>query len=54
MFVSLNLMVALIFVFTPYFGHFTLVSMLIYALSPLWTWRLAPEVSASETRYKKA
>ena len=41
-------------VFTPYFGHFALMYMLLYTLSPLVTWRIDPEVAAKETRTKPA
>lgn len=36
-------------VFTPYLGHFALLCMFVYVLSPLWTWRIDPEVAARET-----
>lgn len=36
-------------VFTPYFGHFSLLCMIAYVLSPLWTWRIDPKVAARET-----
>lgn len=52
-FVSATLILAFIFVFTPYFGHFVLACMLCYAFSPVWTWRIAPETAARETRVKK-
>ena len=51
-FISLNLLLGFISVFTPYFGHFALLYMLLYAISPLWTRRVAPEVAARETRTK--
>ena len=53
-FVSANLILTFIFVFTPYFGHFVFACLLIYSLSPLWTWRISPEVAARESRVKKA
>jgi CDP-diacylglycerol---serine O-phosphatidyltransferase len=52
-FVSLNLLLGFILVFTPYFGHFALLCMLIYTLSPLWTWHIPPEVAARETRRRE-
>ena len=52
-FVSLNMLLALLLVFTPYFGYWALACMIIYLLSPLWTWRVSPEVAASEKRVKK-
>jgi phosphatidylserine synthase len=49
-FVGLNALVALVFVFTPYFGHFALLNMLLYVISPLWTRRIDPEIAQRETR----
>jgi CDP-diacylglycerol--serine O-phosphatidyltransferase len=51
--VSLTLILALLLVFTPYFGYFTLVCMTVYLVSPLWTWRISPEIAASEKRIRK-
>jgi phosphatidylserine synthase len=53
LFVSLNLVLALLLVFTPYFGYWALACMIIYLVSPLWTWRVSPEVAASEERLRK-
>jgi phosphatidylserine synthase len=50
LFVGLTFLIALILVFTPYFGHFALLCTVIFLFSPLWTWRVAPEVAARETR----
>ncbi|MFH0726009.1 MAG: CDP-alcohol phosphatidyltransferase family protein [Pseudomonadota bacterium] len=52
-FVSLTFLVSLLLAFTPYFGHFALFCMLIYTFSPLWTWRISPEVAARETRNRE-
>jgi phosphatidylserine synthase len=41
-------------VFTPYYGYVFLLFMLLYALSPLVTWRIGPEVAGRETRAKSA
>jgi phosphatidylserine synthase len=51
--VSLWLVLALLLVFTPYFGYFTLGCMVLYLVSPLWTWRISPEIAASEERVRK-
>jgi CDP-diacylglycerol--serine O-phosphatidyltransferase len=51
-FISLNLLLGFLSVFTPYFGHFALLCMFLYVISPLWTWRVAPETAARETRTK--
>lgn len=45
-----NLLLILLFVFTPFFGHFCLAYMILYLLSPLITWRINPEVAARESR----
>ena len=37
------------FIFTPYFGHFALFCMLLYVISPFWTWKISPEIAARET-----
>jgi phosphatidylserine synthase len=41
-------------VFTPYFGHVSLLCMFLYTLSPLFTWRIDPDIAASESRTKPA
>jgi len=45
-----NILLLLLFIFTPYFGHFCLGYMLLYVLSPLYTWRISPEDAARESR----
>ena len=37
-------------VFTPYFGHFNLMAHLAYLFSPLFTWRVNPDVAVIERR----
>jgi phosphatidylserine synthase len=49
-FVGFTFFIALILVFTPYFGHFALLCTVTYLISPLWTWRVTPDVAARETR----
>jgi phosphatidylserine synthase len=44
----------LLSVFTPYYGYCFLVFMLLYALSPLVTWRIDPKDAARESRTKPA
>ena len=44
------LILLLVFVFTPYFGHVGLGCMVLYLLSPLVTGRINPEVAARESR----
>ena len=41
-------------IFTPYFGHVSVLYMLLYTLSPLITWRIDPHTAARETRVKPA
>lgn len=46
----INLLLILVFVFTPYFGFLVFTQLLLYVLSPLITWRIDPEVAAKERR----
>jgi hypothetical protein len=41
-------------IFTPYFGHVSLLYMFLYTLSPLVTWRIDSDVAARESRTKPA
>jgi phosphatidylserine synthase len=47
-FSMIMLAMAFVFVFTPYFGHYCFACMIGYVLSPLFTWRISPEVAARE------
>ena len=47
-----NLLLLTISIFTPIFGQFCLVYMILYVLSPLFTWRIHPEDAARERRRK--
>ena len=47
-----NLILLLLVVFTPIFGHVLLGYMVLYVLSPLLTWRINPEDAARETRHE--
>jgi CDP-diacylglycerol--serine O-phosphatidyltransferase len=49
-FTRINALIVFATLFTPYFGHVTLLYMLIYLASPLVTWRVDPEIAARETR----
>ena len=53
LFTSLSMILTMLSVFTPYFGHWVLCCMVIYVFSPLWTWRVSPAVAASENRVKQ-
>jgi hypothetical protein len=35
-------------VFTPYFGHFNLGIHIVYLFSPIFTWKINPEIAAIE------
>jgi len=48
----LNLLVILSAAFTPFLGHVGLLYMVVYLFSPLFTWRVDPEVAARESRQK--
>lgn len=41
-----NLVLMLIFVFTPYFGYLVFLQMLLYLASPLITWRVEPQAAS--------
>lgn len=49
-FTRTNLVLILIFLFTPWFGYLVFFLMLLYVLSPLITWQVDPETAAAETR----
>jgi len=53
-FARTTLLLLIIVIFTPYFGHISLLYMTGFVLSPLVTWRIDPEVAAKETRVKPA
>ena len=48
-----NLFIVFVLLFTPYFGHFCFLYMVLYVLSPVWTWRIKPEIAALERRVEK-
>ena len=49
-FTWVNLVLVLIFVFTPYFGYLAFLQMLLYALSPFITWQIDPRTAAMESK----
>ena len=53
-FARATLLLLIIAVFTPYFGHISLLYMIGFLLSPLVTWRIDPEIAVRETRVKHA
>jgi phosphatidylserine synthase len=53
-FARTTLILLIIGVFTPYFGHMALLYMTGFLLSPLVTWRIDPDVAAKESRVKPA
>lgn len=46
----MTLLLILVSVFTPYFGHMAFVYLFLYVISPLVTWRISPEVAARESK----
>lgn len=54
MFYKILSLIILFFIFTPYFGYFSLFIMLLYTLSPLWTRRIQPKYQPKEQREMKA
>jgi len=53
-FARTTLLLLIIAVLTPYFGHLSLLYMIGFLLSPLVTWRINPEIAVKETRVKSA
>ena len=49
LFFRFTVLIIVLFVFTPYFGHLAFLYMTLYALSPLLTWRVSPEIAERET-----
>jgi phosphatidylserine synthase len=49
-----TLLLIIVTIFTPYFGHISLLYMICFLLSPLITWRIDPEIAVKETRVKSA
>jgi phosphatidylserine synthase len=52
-FARTNMVLLVLFVFSPYFGQFCFLYMLLYLLSPLVTRRMDPEEAAKESRRPK-
>ena len=49
-FMWFTVIMILSFMFTPYFGYASFFYMILYVFSPLYTWRISPEIAAIETR----
>ena len=49
-FTWVNLILMLIFVFTPYFGYLVFFQMMLYVLSPLATWQIDPNTAVMESK----
>jgi phosphatidylserine synthase len=47
-FLILTILLIIGFAFTPYFGHAALAYLILYVFSPLYTWRISPEVASKE------
>ncbi len=45
---GVSALLIVVFIFTPYFGHGAFIYLSIYLLSPLFTWRIDPDVAAKE------
>lgn len=45
-----TVLAGVIFVFTPYFGYFAFTYLLVYILSPLFTWKIPTEIASKESR----
>tara|TARA_B100000686_G_scaffold327811_1_gene387086 strand:- start:7 stop:948 length:942 start_codon:yes stop_codon:yes gene_type:complete len=47
-FLVFTISLIIVFAFTPYFGHVALAYLFIYVLSPVYTWRITPELASRE------
>jgi CDP-diacylglycerol--serine O-phosphatidyltransferase len=47
-FLILTILLIIGFAFTPYFGHAALIYLILYVFSPIYTWRISPEVASKE------
>ena len=47
-FLFFTILLILGFAFTSYFGHAALIYMTIYVFSPVYTWRISPEIASKE------
>jgi len=47
-FLIFTLVLVIGFVFTPYFGHAALGYLILYVFSPLYTWRISPDIASQE------
>jgi hypothetical protein len=53
-FARVTLLLLIVSIFSPYFGHISLAYMTGFLLSPLITWRINPEMAAKESRVEPA
>ena len=51
-FLFLTIVLIIGFAFTPYFGHAALAYLILYVFSPLYTWRISPEIASKENPEK--
>ena len=47
-FLFFTIMLIIIFAFTPFFGHVALTYLTLYVVSPLYTWRIRPDIASKE------
>jgi CDP-diacylglycerol---serine O-phosphatidyltransferase len=47
-FTRFTMLVLLVFLFTPFFGHVVFLCLIVYLFSPLWTWRSRPPLPPRE------
>ena len=48
-FLFFTIFLIIVFAFTPYFGHVAFIYLTIYVFSPLYTWRISPDIASKES-----
>ena len=48
-FLFFTIMLIIIFAFTPFFGHVALTYLTLYVFSPIYTWRISPDIASKES-----
>tara|TARA_B100000700_G_scaffold328565_1_gene446807 strand:- start:678 stop:2072 length:1395 start_codon:yes stop_codon:yes gene_type:complete len=48
-FLFFTIFLIVVFAFTPYFGHVALTYLTLYVFSPIYTWRISPDIASKES-----
>ena len=47
-FLFFTILLIIVFAFTPFFGHVALTYLMLYVFSPIYTWRISPDIASKE------